>query len=62
MSKVATRRLTKEYKSLEEEPVEFVKAVRPLEDNLHECHFCVSLSYTFLYKHYVCRITHRDLV
>ena len=43
MSKPATKRLTKEYKELEKNPVELVKAVRPLDDNLHECHFCVSL-------------------
>ena len=45
MSKPATKRLTKEYKELEKNPVELVKAGRPLEDNLHECHFCVSLFY-----------------
>ena len=45
MSKPAAKRLTKEYRELDKNPVEFVKAVRPLDDNLHECHFCVSLFY-----------------
>ena len=42
MPSLAIRRLQKEYLMIEKEPVEFVKAVTPLDDNLLECHFCVS--------------------
>ena len=52
MSELATKRLTKEYIGLEKERVELVKAVRPLDSNLHECHFCVSLLYNFFNKNY----------
>ena len=42
MSVVAIKRLQKEYLELKRDPVEFVRAVSPLNDNLHDCHFCVS--------------------
>ena len=41
-SATATKRLQKEYLQLKKEPVEFVKDVKPLEDNILEFHFCVS--------------------
>ena len=40
MSADGIRRLQKEYLMLENDPVEFVKAVSPLNGNLHDCHFC----------------------
>ena len=42
MSTLAIRRLQREYLQSKKEPIDFVRAVTPLEDNLHECHFCVS--------------------
>ena len=44
------KRLRKEYIKLEKDPVEFVKAVIPLDNNYYECHFCVSLFNTLKKK------------
>ena len=40
----AIERLQREYLKLKQEQIYLVKAARPLDGNLHECHFCVSLS------------------
>ena len=50
MPSLAIRRLQKEYLMVEKEPVEFAKAVTPLEGNLLECHFCVSCLLFYLFN------------
>ena len=47
VSQRAIRRLQREFLQLKTNPIQFVKYVKPMEDNILEFHFCVSVVLSF---------------